>query len=132
MSPADNPSGEREQKIKTILVVDDDAAIRELLTLALEMETPHHALPATDGLQALERVKTQIPALFILDYHLPNMDGLALYDHLHSIEELKGVPALLVSANFPLGEVEKRRVFHITKPFELEELLQMVKQLLDV
>jgi len=132
MALAQDLAEEDEPKIRTILVVDDDAGIREFLDLALTMETPHHMLLAKDGFQALEMVKTSVPDLLILDYQLPKMNGLELYDRLHAREELKKSAAVLVSANLPMAEIEKRQVYHLKKPFSLDELLGMVEQLLAI
>ncbi len=60
------------------------------------------------------------------------MDGLELYDRLHAKENLKDIPALFMSADVPEKELEKRRIFCIRKPFELEELLQKIEVLLKV
>lgn len=119
-----------EQKAKAILVVEDDAAIGEFLLDALKAETSCQGMLATDGFQALEMVKTLVPNLFILDYHLPKMNGLELYDHFQETAELKNIPTLFMSANAPLRELEKRRVYFIKKPFELEDMLQKIEKLL--
>lgn len=126
----DTFSEKPEQKVRVILVVEDDADIAEFLTDALKTETSCQTLLATDGFQALEVVKTQIPDLFILDYRLPKMNGLELYEHLQAIEKLKNVPVLLMSASAPMQEIEKSHVYFIEKPFEWEEILQAIERLL--
>ena len=105
---------------------------------ALKEEISSQALLATDGFQALEVLKTFVPHLFILDYHLPKMNGLELYDHLQATAELKTIPMLLISANAPmrvsvhspLRGLEQHRVYFIKKPLELEEMLQTMKKIL--
>jgi CheY-like chemotaxis protein len=126
----DTFSEKPEQKARVILVVEDDADIAEFLTDALKTETSCQTLLVTDGFQALEVVKTQIPDLFILDYRLPKMNGLELYEHLQAIEKLKNVPVLLMSASAPIQEIEKSHVYFIEKPFEWEEILQAIERLL--
>ncbi len=130
MPEMDEPLEEERPKIKTILVVEDDADRGEFLVQALKDETPYQAVLAPDGFQALKMVRTLKPHLFVLDYLLPRMNGLELYDQLHTMEGLETIPALLMSANLPAKELEKRRVSAITKPFELEELLQTIEKLL--
>ena len=115
---------------KTVLVGEDDTAIGEFLVAIFKTETSYQALLATDGFQALEMVKNLVPDLFILDYRLPSMNGLELYDHFQMTEELKAIPALLLSAHAPLREMKKRNISFVKKPFELEELLETIEKLL--
>jgi CheY-like chemotaxis protein len=130
MSDQEEPSGEERSAIKTILVVEDDADVGEFFVQALQQETPHQSILATDGFQALKIVKSIKPNLFVLDYQLPNMNGIELYDHLHATEGLEKVPALFMSANLPTGALEKRRVYYLKKPVDLEDLLQKIEELL--
>jgi CheY-like chemotaxis protein len=125
-----------EQEVKTILIVEENEAIGEFLTEVLKAFTPYQPLLATDGMQALEMVKTLVPDLFLLDYFLPKMNGLELYIHFQEKEKLWGTPVLLMSASnlgsasHPVHEIEEHRIYFIKKPFELDALLQMVKTLL--
>jgi CheY-like chemotaxis protein len=130
MSDQEELAGEDHSIIKTILVVEDDANVGEFFVQALQQETPYQSMLATDGFEALKIVRRIRPNLFVLDYQLPNMNGLELYDHLHATEGLKNVPALFMSANAPVRELEKRRVYYLKKPFDLEELLQKIDELL--
>lgn len=119
-----------EQQIKTILIVEDDGAIGEFLVEMLKLFTPYQALLATDGMQALEMVKTVVPDLFLLDYFLPKMNGLELSLQFQEREELWATPVLLMSASNPVQEIEEHRISFIKKPFELDDLLQMIETLL--
>ena len=130
MSDQEELAEEKHSAIKTILVVEDDADVGEFFIQALQQETAYQSMLATDGFQALKIVKSVKPNLFVLDYQLPHMNGIELYDHLHVTEGLEEVPALFMSANLPTGELEKRRVYYLRKPFELEELLQKIEELL--
>src|SRR5947209_7789066 len=82
---------------KTILIVEDDAAIGELLRLFLSEETPHQAILAFDAFQALNIIKDITPNLFLLDYRLPRMNGKELYDRLHATKGLEHIPAIMTS-----------------------------------
>jgi CheY-like chemotaxis protein len=119
-----------ELKAKTILVVENDEAIGEFLIKTLKAFTPCQALLATDGMQALEIVKTLVPDLFILDYFLPKINGVELYIHFQERGELWATPVLLVSANAPVQEIGEHQIYFVRKPFELDELLQMIETLL--
>jgi len=129
MTEKDAPSEERRPPIKTVFIVEDDADIGAFLIEALKLETPYQAVLATDGFQALKMVRSLKPNLFVLDYLLSSMDGLELYDHLQAEEEFKTIPVLFISANLPTGELEKRRVYFLRKPFELEDLLQTIQEI---
>ena len=118
--------------VKTILIVEDDAEMGAFLIQALKDETPYQALLVTDGFQALKAIRTIRPNLFLLDYQLPSMDGLELYDHLHASEGLEQIPMLLMSAHPPQREIKQRGLRCLEKPFELEELLQTVRELLEL
>jgi DNA-binding response OmpR family regulator len=116
--------------IKTILVVEDDAGIGTFLVQAILQETPYQAMLVTDGFQALSAVNNIRPSLFILDYQLPRMNGIELYDQLHIIEGLEEVPAIVMSARLPKNEIEKRQLIGMSKPLELDDLLFTIEKLL--
>lgn len=130
MSLTSEPSEEEQPKLKSILLVEDDADVAEVLVQVISSETPYQPILATDGFQALKIVRNVKPDLFLLDYLLPIMSGLELYDRLHATEGLEQIPALFMSANAPTGELEKRRVYYVRKPFELDEFLQAIRELL--
>jgi DNA-binding response OmpR family regulator len=123
-------SREGRQNHKIILVVEDDRDIGEVLVEAITHESPYQAMLATDGLDALRIVQGIKPGLFILDYQLPGMNGIELYDRLHAIEALADVPALMMSARLPRQELEKRKIVAMNKPLDLDEFLQTLDQLL--
>jgi CheY-like chemotaxis protein len=114
----------------TILVVEDDDSIGVFLVEALAQETPYSAVLVTDGFQALQVVDKVQPCLFITDYRLPLMNGLELYDLLRAKQTLRDTPAILISAQLPEQEVQKRNMVGLNKPFELDDLLNTVERLL--
>ena len=116
---------------KTILVVEDDEAIGSMLVDVLSLETSCQILLVTDAFQAMRVMRNVKPCLFITDYHLPQMDGIQLYDHLCMTKELVHVPTIIMSAHMPEDEVEKRHLIALNKPFELDELLDTVAKLLE-
>jgi DNA-binding response OmpR family regulator len=124
-------SAEGQISMKTVLVVEDDEDIGELIVQAIDLETPFRALLVTDGFQALKRVNNLKPNLFLLDYGLPDTNGIKLYDALHAISGLEHVPAIMISANLPTQEVKKRRLLSLKKPFELDELLHIIGKVID-
>src|SRR5262245_1074735 len=115
---------------KLIFIVEDDTNMVEFLVTALLDETPYLVTAAPNGFEALEPLKEIKPHLFILDYLLPGMDGLELYDHLHAREEMANVPTIMLSTNTPTNEIQKRHITGIPKPFDLDELLSTIETLL--
>lgn len=130
MADTGDISDEKAQHPKSLLIVEDNEDIGMFLVTAIESETPYHSMLANNPQQALEAIQTVRPDLFILDYQLPQMDGLKLYDHLHTLEAFQEIPAMLMSANLPVDEIKKRGISSIHKPFELEEFLEKIEALL--
>jgi CheY-like chemotaxis protein len=115
---------------KLIFIVEDDAIMEEFLVLAISDETPYQVIAFPNGFEALEAVKDIKPQLFILDYLLPGMNGLELYDKLHAIEEMADTPTIMYSTNTPTKELQKRKIIGIPKPFGLDEFLDTIEMLL--
>src|ERR1700726_3649604 len=102
-----------DPSLKTILVVEDDEDLGELILEVLEREefqnkTRCHVVLEIDGREALKVMDIIKPNLFLLDYYLPRMNGLDLYDRLHAMDGLQEVPAIFISAHPPMREIEKR------------------------
>jgi CheY-like chemotaxis protein len=86
-----------------------------------------------EALQRIDEVKRLMPALFLLDYDLPEMTALELYDRLHQVEGLEHIPALIVTACLPevVKEDLRHRDIHICfKPFDIDELLATIEQII--
>jgi CheY-like chemotaxis protein len=124
-------SQEGHDSLHTVMIVEDDVHIGAFLVEAISGETPYHALLVTNGAEALETLQHLRPNLLILDYHLPGIDGLEVYDRVHSMPEMQQVPAIMMSARLPQRELEKREIVGINKPFDLDDFLQTVKDLLE-
>src|SRR5437899_8002896 len=123
-------SGEGDITVKTVLVVEDDTGIGNFLVQAISQETSHHALLVADGFQALKTVASIKPSLFILDYQLPRMNGIELYDQLHAIQGLENTPAIVISARLPRTDIERREIIGMSKPLDLDDFLQTIEKLL--
>ncbi len=123
-------SKEEHTTLKTILVVEDDADVGDFLVRAILLESPYQAKLVSDGFQALKTVRSLKPNLFLLDYQLPSMNGIELYDRLHAIKEFADIPAIVFSANLPLQKVRERKLASLKKPVELDELLNTIEELL--
>ncbi len=120
----------KHDAMKLILIIEDDALIGETLVRIISEETAHQALLVPDGAHALEIVKEYQPDLIILDYHLPRMNGLEVYDRLHAIEGLEHVPTILSTAGVLQYDIQERHLIGISKPVDLNKLLDIVEELL--
>jgi CheY-like chemotaxis protein len=115
----------------TILVVDDEFGISELLE-ALLTDEGHHVMTAANGRQALERMNEIQPDLVISDLMMPVMDGVALLRAIRHRPQWHGIPFVLMSA---LPETNARNRLHdyqgfILKPFRMDEIVASVERLL--
>lgn len=125
-------AGEAQATSKTILLVEDDPSISSVLVEAIAQETPYRAIVASDGDAALNLVRRFAPCLFVLDYGLPGMNGIELYDRLHVSPELTSIPAILITADRSLSQqqIRQRRLIAFIKPFDLEAFLATIETLL--
>ena len=115
---------------KTVLVVEDDSNIAELLRLYLEKEG-YCVLTAADGLKGVELFRTGDPDLVLLDLMLPGLDGWGVC---RTIRQSSQVPIIMLTAK---GEtVDKVSGLkmgaddYITKPFEMKEVLARIEAVL--
>lgn len=117
---------------KTILIVDDDRDIGEMLQSAILQQTNYRVVWIAESDLVLMAAPHLRPSLILLDYMLPTMDGLALYDRLQGIENMRGVPVVLISARatLPFEELRERGIYLLKKPFELTDLLDILANLL--
>ena len=110
-----------------ILVVEDDAAIRSLITTALETENYKYHV-AKNGNQAIMEAATQAPELILLDLGLPDIDGV---DVIRKIRTWSTVPITVISARSEdkdkIDALDAGADDYITKPFSTAELLARIR-----
>ena len=110
-----------------ILVVEDDAAIRSLITTALETENYKYHV-AKNGNQAIMEAATQSPELILLDLGLPDIDGI---DVIKKIRSWSTVPITVISARNEdkdkIDALDAGADDYITKPFSTAELLARIR-----
>lgn len=117
----------------TVLVVDDETDILELVVFNLERQQ-FKVLTADNGISAVQVAKEKIPDLIVLDLMLPGMDGFSVYRELRADPRTSSIPVLMLTAK---GEVNDRIAGlelgaddYVTKPFSPRELLLRVRALL--
>ena len=125
-------SRESQETPSMILLVEDDPNIGAFLVEAIAQETPYRAVVASDSNAALKLVRHFTPCLFILDYGLPGMNGIELYDRLHIYKELAAIPAILITADryIPQQQIQQRQLIIFMKPLELDAFLATIETLL--
>ena len=112
-----------------VLVVDDDADIRETIVEVLE-DAGYHAVGAADGIEALAQLRDPDDhwCVVLLDLMMPNMDGRAFRAHQLQDPALSPIPVVIVSA---MNDVEDAAdqlgvAAHVTKPVPLARLVELV------
>ncbi|HZO76020.1 MAG TPA: response regulator transcription factor [Ktedonobacteraceae bacterium] len=119
-----------DQRDMTILIVDDEPRIRDFVRMNLELEH-YHVIEASDGLEALEKLREYLPDLVILDVMMPEMDG---FETLHALREVSTVPVIMLTVR--QSEQDRIRGLdlgaddYLAKPFSPRELLLRIRALL--
>lgn len=116
------------------MVVDDEAALRELVSAVLEAEG-YEVVTCSDGKEALEEVKKDRPDLILLDMMMPGVSGREVCENIRKDPETKDLKiAFLTVAKFSetgKGVLKKMNVLdYITKPFDNDDLVKRVKNML--
>ena len=111
-----------------ILIVDDEAGVRELLGDALRI-AGFETATAPDGMSALTAIRNRKPDLLIIDINMPLMDGFELVERLRSTGD--NTPALMLSARADRVDVTRGLTLgaddYVTKPYSSRELLARIK-----
>lgn len=117
----------------TILVVEDEPAIQELIACNLEL-AGHRALRADNAEQAFDRLREELPDLVILDWMLPGQSGIDFARRLRAERRTQDVPVIMLTARADeqdkLLGLETGADDYVTKPFSPRELNARVKAVL--
>jgi len=116
---------------KTILIVDDEFGILEVLESILD-DAGFKVVTAVNGQDALTRLKRIIPDLVIVDFMMPLLDGAGVIGAMRASEKLRAVPVILASA-LPEKTISERCTGYqafLRKPFKIERLMEEISRLL--
>lgn len=119
-----------DQRDMTILIVDDEPRIRDFVRMNLELEH-YRVLEASNGIEALEQLRENLPDLVVLDVMMPEMNG---FETLKAIREVSTVPVIMLTVR--QSEQDRIRGLdlgaddYIAKPFSPRELLSRIRALL--
>lgn len=118
------------------LIVEDSPTMRQLLVFALSRVRGLSVAEADDGLDALKKLSQMAFDIIITDINMPIMDGLKLVKRLRSDERYKDIPVVIITTEG--GEEDRKRALalganaYITKPIRAPQVIQTVRQLLNV
>jgi CheY-like chemotaxis protein len=115
---------------KTIMVVDDSATVRKLISGKLE-KCGHIVITAVDGMDAMEKLNDVTPDLILLDIAMPRMDGYQVCKLIRNNESTKEIPIVMISGKDGFFDKVRGRMAgttsYITKPFGPETLMKMLE-----
>ena len=118
---------------KKILIIEDEENLVELIKFRLETNG-YDVSVALDGEKGLEKILEIKPDLVLLDVRMPKMDGYEVCRRAKSNPELSDIPILILTAQAHDSEVNKAMESHpdafLSKPFEPEDLLRNIKELI--
>jgi DNA-binding response OmpR family regulator len=117
-----------------ILVVDDDAQLAQLMRISLETRD-YEVIIARNGIEGLERARSDKPDLVVMDVMMPEMDGFEALQKMKSDESIRHIPVIMLTARGRSADavkgIEAGAHFYLAKPFSTFELIAHVKQILE-
>jgi DNA-binding response OmpR family regulator len=116
--------------MKKVLIIEDDEAISDALSLALEMEG-YQVSTIIKAKKSVEGIKKFKPDLIILDLLLSGVDGRDVVQDIRKNKEIKHIPIILTSAHPTAQEVAKNIGVEgfVAKPFDINDLFKKIKTL---
>jgi DNA-binding response OmpR family regulator len=132
---APDPASGREvrQDLPTVLIVDDDEGIRDLVSFKLEM-AGYRTVTAADGCTGLSLVSLTHPDLVVLDIAMPGMDGLSVCYRMHADPATAEIPVIMLSGCATETDVDLAFVSgaeeYLPKPLNPADLVRRVRWLL--
>jgi len=120
------PTTARSERRPTVLIVDDERSIADLLAEFLA-SVGYQVIVAYDGVAAYRMARLYHPELLLTDLFMPGMDGLTLQLALHMLPTTRDIPVALMSSSRPSASNLHGTPF-LEKPFDLDQALEIVEQ----
>jgi two-component system, chemotaxis family, chemotaxis protein CheY len=118
---------------KTILIVDDSASVRQVVSIALK-GAGYDVLEACDGKDALSKLTGQKVHLIISDVNMPNMDGITMVKEVKQLPNYKFTPIIMLTTESQEGKKQEGQAAGakawVVKPFRPEQMLAAVSKLI--
>jgi CheY-like chemotaxis protein len=111
--------------VKTVLVVDDEPAIRDVVADIL-LDHGFDVVLAWSGRRMLEFLESSRPSLIVLDVMMPDGDGLGAFRTMRARPGLREIPVVMMSATLGPGQLSQEIAGFLPKPFDLDRLLEVV------
>ncbi|MCL1961875.1 MAG: response regulator [Desulfovibrionaceae bacterium] len=123
-------AGAPRSDIPLVLVVDDSITVRRVTQRLLQREGYRVAL-ATDGLQGLERLQAERPAVVLSDIEMPRMDGFDFVRNIRADDKLRDLPVIMITSRIAAKHRDHARELgvdhYLGKPYSEEELIGLIK-----
>jgi chemosensory pili system protein ChpA (sensor histidine kinase/response regulator) len=127
LSPVSKPAAIETQPV--VMVVDDSLTVRKITSRLLSRHG-YRVLTARDGVDALEQLRTEMPAVLLVDIEMPRMDGFALTRAVRTDARLAHLPIIVITSR--IAEKHRQHAFeagvnhYLGKPYNEDELLRLI------
>ncbi|MCK5848836.1 MAG: sigma-54-dependent Fis family transcriptional regulator [Caldisericia bacterium] len=116
-----------------VLIADDEEGVRDLCSAIAEDEG-YEVITASDGLEAIQKIKQTLPDVILLDVRMPEMDGMEVFQRIK--EDLIDSPVIFVTAfgssDLAIDAMKQGAYNYITKPFDIDEIRIVLKKALEL
>jgi CheY-like chemotaxis protein len=119
---------------KSILLIDDEETIQEVVQVGIEIESGWQVAIASSGAEGIDLAQTQQPDVILLDVMMPEMDGIDTLSQLKSNQKTSAIPVIFLTAK---AQAEEKNQFQslgvvdvITKPFNSMTLASQIATIL--